>query len=127
MVELIAKRQWTKQDITKSTEHPGRQRHTPASWICDLTDLKKTILLCGVCRVKFNPRKHGYRRLFVGDPTGKTDGYSANGRCDACSERTENIGGGTAFVHETLYHAVSQDPAVARRKARMRWRQGETI
>ena len=111
-------------------EHPGRRTdgsQTAASWIADLSALKKTIILCDVCRVKFNPRKHGYRRMFVSDPTHKSDGYSVGGKCDGCKQRTENVGGGVAFIHETLYAQVCVDPSEARRKARLAWRRGVTI
>lgn len=130
MVELLVKRQWTPKEKALAMEHPGRRtdgRQTAASWIGDLAALRKTIILCGVCRTKFNPRKHGYRRLFVGDPTHKTDGYSAGGKCDGCRQRTENVGGGVALIHETLYRSVCMDPVEARRRARSRWRRGVTI
>lgn len=128
--QVLIKKPWSVRDQVKSLEHPGRRTdgsQSAAGWISDLSELKKTIILCGICRVKFNPRKHGYRRLFTADPTFKTDGYSASGRCDGCKQRTESVGGGVAFIHETLYQSVCVDPVEARRKARLRWRQGETI
>lgn len=102
-------------------EHGGRRTdgsQSAASWIADLTDLQKTIILCSYCRVHFNPRKNHYRKMYVADPTGKTDGYQVNGKCDNCKQFTANAGGGTAFVHESLYNNVCQDPVDARRIAR---------
>lgn len=125
MITLVPKHHrlgegFSKQEVAQSLEHPGRNTRTQsaASWISDLSTLKKTILLCSYCRVKFNPRRHHYRRLFTPDVTGMTDGYISNGKCDACKQRTENMGGGTAYVHEALYNQVAVDPTVARRNAR---------
>ena len=129
-VRVLVPKKWTAQERALALEHPGRRTdgsQTAASWVSDLSALRKTIILCAVCRVKFNPRKHGYRRLFTADPTGKSDGYAANGRCDGCKQRTESVGGGVAFVHETLYQSVCVDPVEARRKARLCWRRGVTI
>jgi hypothetical protein len=102
-------------------EHPGRRTdgtQTAASWILDLVALKKTVLLCSYCRVKFNPRDFHYRKMYIPDPTGHTDGYAMNGMCDHCKVMTVNAGGGTAFVHEEIYNLVCQDPVVVRRAAR---------
>jgi hypothetical protein len=102
-------------------EHPGRRTdgtQSAAHWVGNLVDLKKTVLLCSFCRANFNPRKNHYRRMYIADPSGHTDGYAVNGKCDACKQMTVNCGGGTAFVHESLYNVVCQDPIDARRKAR---------
>ena len=110
------------QERATGLEHPGRRTdgvQTAASWITDLTDLRKTIILCGWCRGHFNPRRHGYRRRFVADLTGKTDGYEVTGRCSACKQPTINTpGNGVAFMPEEAFAEVCIDPAVARRRAR---------
>lgn len=112
---------FSRKEKAQADEHPGRRTdgsQSAASWIVDLVSLRKTILLCSFCRPKFNPRKHNYRKLYIPDPTGHTDGYAANGLCDSCKQRTENCGGGTAFVHEEIYSLTCIDPVVARRNAR---------
>ena len=103
--------------------HPGRRTsvkgyQSPASWISDLLGLKKAICLCSFCKVKFDHRKHHYRKFYVVAITGLTDGHRVNGRCDACKQRMEHCGGGTAYVHESEYAKVCIDPMEARRKAR---------
>ena len=113
---------FSRQERAASMEHPGRRTdgsQSAAHWITSLTDLRKVILLCSFCRIKFNPRKNGYRRMYVADPTGRTDGYAHNGTCDACKQPTVNTGGGTAYVHEEMYRLVNQDPTEVRRRARM--------
>lgn len=118
---------FSKGEIFKSFEHPGRQTvskgtgryQSPATWILDhLVPLKKCILLCSYCRVNFNHVKHHYRKHYVPDQTGTTDGYVTNGVCDACKVRTENTAGGVAYIHESYFQQVNVDPAVARRNAR---------
>jgi hypothetical protein len=117
---------FSKPEQVAALEHPGRRTNgsqSAASWVGDLKDLKKVILLCSWCRGKFNPRANGYRRFYVPDATGSTDGYASNGKCDACKQMTINTpGGGTAFVSEDTYNLVCTDPVDARRKARMRAR-----
>lgn len=112
---------FSKKEIFKSFEHPGRRTdgtQSAASWIGDLSDLKKCILLCSYCRRNFNHKKNHYRLMFVPDHTGATDGFQSNGQCDACKQQTANCGGGTAYVHESYYARVCVDPSVARRSAR---------
>lgn len=105
----------------KGAEHPGRRTtikgyQSPASWICDLTALKKVVCLCSYCCVKFNHRKLHYRKGFV--PGSPRDGSAANGKCDACKQQMENCGGGTWYTHESIYAQTCVDPSEARRNAR---------
>jgi len=112
---------FTRAQRMAGNEHPGRRRdgsQSAPSWIVDLVSLKKTILLCSFHRQNFDPRKHHYRKLYVPDHTGSTDGYQVNGKCDDCGGFTVNLGGGTAFIHEEIYSLTCIDPVVARRNAR---------
>ena len=118
---------FSRREIAESFEHPGRRTtahayQSAASWIDNLVALKKCILLCSICRQHFNPRKHNYRKAYVPDDSGKTDGYQVNGKCDGCKERTINVGGGVAFVPEETYMLTHVDPMVARRAARSVWK-----
>jgi hypothetical protein len=117
---------FSKQEIRRSTEHPGRRTdgsQSAASWISDLGILRKSILLCGWCKVKFNPRKARYRKFYSPDWTGKTDGYLTHGKCDGCKNETINTpGGGTLFTPEEVYNLTCVDPVEQRRKARLKWR-----
>ena len=111
--------------IAKADEHPGRRvdgTQSAATWIVDLVGRRACILLCSFCRVKFSPRKFHYRRMYVSDYTGMTDGHTFNGRCDACKQPTVNSGGGAAFVHEEEYSKTCVDPVNARREARAKSR-----
>lgn len=115
---------YTKREKLASIMHPGRQtdpKHgyqSAVSFISDLLSLRKLIILCSFCRVKFNPRRFGYRRMYVPDFSGKTDGYQVNGQCDSCKGMTPNLGGGTAYVAEETYSQICVDPVTQRRNAR---------
>lgn len=114
---------FSRREQVKALEHPGRRTdgtQSAASWLSDLTDLRKAITLCqAYCAPKFNPRRHGYRRFYSPDITGKTDGYTHNGTCDGCKQNTALLpGGGRTFIPEETYRLVCIDPLDARRKAR---------
>jgi len=107
----------------QALEHPGRRTNgtqSAATWITSLTDLRKSIILCAAfCAPKFNPRRHGYRKLYMPDMAGATDGYTHNGRCDNCKQSTALLpGGGRTFVPDEVYRLTCIDPLDARRKAR---------
>ena len=112
-------------------EHPGRRtdgRQSAATFVLDCADRRKVILLCSWCRPHFNPRAHRYRRMYIPDMSGRTDGYVANGKCFACKQQTAlSPGGGTAYISEETYAQVCQDPADARRRARQTWRTGTSV
>jgi hypothetical protein len=114
---------FSKQEKLKAEEHPGRNKNikgyqSPASWVMDLADLKKLILLCRDCRLKFNHRKNHYRVFYMRDDTGKTSGYETNGQCDSCKDQTANRGGGTSFVHESEYSKICLEPRMRSRMGR---------
>lgn len=118
---------FNRQEIAQADEHPGRRTNSHGyqsapAWLDDLTSTKKCVLLCNYCRVKFNPRKARYRRMYSMDYTGATDGYTVNGRCDACKQHTVNCGGGAAFIAEEEYSKICIDPVNARRAARAKAR-----
>jgi len=105
----------------KAQEHPGRQSNvkrsgyqSASSWICDLSDLRKGILLCSWCRKNFNPKRNKYRIKYTPDATGKTSGYVANGVCNSCKCRTEDTGGGVFLIAEEYWKQLSVDPGEAR-------------
>jgi len=121
---------FSSREQVRALEHTGRRSdgtQSAASWIADLLSLKKVLILCAYCRSKFNPRKHHYRRFYSPDPSGSTDGYVVNGKCDGCKQFTVNCGGGTGYVHEDQYRLTCIDPVEARRKARLKTRHGTSL
>ena len=114
---------FSRREKAQALEHPGR-RTTPhgyqsaVSWISDILALRKLLVLCSLCSIKFDYRKYHYRKFYRDDLTGKTDGCVTNGQCDACKQPTVNLGNGTAFIHEEFYGQVCIEPSEARRKRR---------
>ena len=103
--------------------HPGRRTdgtQSAATWLTDLADLRKFINLCGFCARRFDMKAHRYRRFYVPDPVGITNGYATSGQCDGCKSRlTAN---GVGFIAEETYHLTCVDPVDERRQARLRAR-----
>ena len=115
---------FSRQEKLNAMAHPGRQANpkrgyqSAVSFISDLISLRKIIILCSFCRGKFSPRLFAYRRMFVPDHSGKTDGYSVNGNCDSCKGFTFNLGGGTGYVPEEIYSQAHVEPLSERHRAR---------
>lgn len=113
---------YSRPEQAKALEHPGRRPdgvQTAASWVTELTDRRKVLILCSFCAPKFNPRRHGYRRFYNPDHTGITPGHAVNGICDGCRQPTVLVGGGgTGYISEETYRLVCTDPVDARRRAR---------
>lgn len=79
-MEVIVRRQWSKGDVLKSFEAPGRPAHRVAGgWIADETAKRHLISLCSFCTPKFNPKVHGYQRASYLYP------WSIS-RCDGCKQ-----------------------------------------
>jgi hypothetical protein len=118
---------FSRREILDSQEHPGRQNNarrsgyqTNATWITQLIDLKKPVILCGFCRPKFDPKAHRYRRFFCLDSNGQ-NGFITDGRCDDCKQDTRlTPGRGTMFIPEEHYPQLCHEPGVARRSVRAR-------
>lgn len=73
-------------------EHPGRKfGNTVSSWISDLVETRKTIILCWSCKPKFNhSRNHYYMdKKFPW----------CQGTCDGCREYAIQ---GQIYVHESF-------------------------
>lgn len=115
---------FTRRERAAAHIHPGRRTdgsQSPASWLLDLADTRKIIILCSFCQSKFDPRRHGYRRWYAPSCTPNTDPHQVNGTCDACKELVWQ--GGRGYVSEETYSLLCRDPQEARRAARARWRQ----
>jgi hypothetical protein len=73
------------------TEHPGRDYAKPhGTWITDMGELQKSILLCRGCAHKFDPKKYNYYR---------TREFRVLGKCDACREHDNEA---VFFLHHSL-------------------------
>jgi hypothetical protein len=102
--------------------NPKKGYQSAASFVGDLADSRQCIVLCNFCKTKWNHGKNKYKKRWIPDPSGVTDGFNANGKCDACKQHTSNMGGGHLYVSEETWKQVSMDPAEARKKARAAWK-----
>lgn len=85
----------TKADLAARAEHAGRKIGKPhGSWVTDLAELQKSILLCDSCHHRFNHVQYGYYRQ-------REFPYVA-GKCDACKRECY----GHFFIHEAYLHQV---------------------
>lgn len=118
---------FSRREKSDSHIHPGRKTETrgyqsPATWITQMADGRKALLLCVECEKMFNAAKNRYRIRYIKDPTGATRGMRASGACDGCKQETANMGGGYMWVSEETWSQVSQDPEEAKIKWRRAWR-----
>ena len=93
MPEILIKKQWSWKDLLKLAEDPGRKRgQTAGTYIEDLSQLKKTIVLCPMCIYAFNWRRHGYYSVT------HYEHIQCRGTCDGCRNQTDR---GMFLIHET--------------------------
>lgn len=71
-------------------EHPGRKVGKPhGTWVTDLAELCKTVILCDCCSHKFDRKKYRYYK--------QREFPFVLGKCDAC----KNFGRAQLFIHES--------------------------
>lgn len=98
---VLVKQAWSKQDILKSMESPGRKKGKPkGSHIDDFVALRKSVALCPLCVSGFNPRGKRY-------VTSKRVPF-CRGKCDACREWDEVL---RLYMPEEFGHVVGASPA----------------
>lgn len=77
----IIRSKWTKRDLMKASEAPGKPiRRVTGGWIADMVALRKCLTLCWACERKFDAKRNGYRKLDFVAPGHRT----ATGTCDGC-------------------------------------------
>lgn len=92
MVDILIAKKYTKFDHVKRVEALGRKRGKPiGSYILDLADLRKAIVLCRHCVSGFEPKKHHYVQH-------RTVPF-VQGNCDACRNFDQRA---AMFVHESI-------------------------
>ena len=75
-------------ESAKRIEAPGRKTGNPhGTWVTDLAELAKTIILCDTCCKKFNWKKYRYYK--------QREFPFVIGKCDAC----KTFGRAQLFIH----------------------------
>ena len=88
----IVKPTWTKRDLLKASEDPGRpRRQLGGTYIGDMIALKKALQFCATCSRKFEPAKAGY--------ISKRNIPFVRGKCDGCGDHHDRM---RLLVHHTL-------------------------
>ena len=68
---------WSGRDLAKAAEAHGRQHGKPhGSYVMDLADLRKVILLCPACNSKFDYKRNRFRK--------EKEFPYVIAKCDAC-------------------------------------------
>lgn len=100
-ITILAKREFTKHEITAAQEAPGKTPgRTAGSWVHDLCALHKVITLCPLCTHKFNPGRLGYRK--------EKEFPFVQAKCDGCDTFDVKC---SAYFWEATYHEVRSTAA----------------
>jgi len=92
VVDILIPKKYTTIDHVRRVEAQGRKRGKPiGSYIIDLADLKKAIVLCPLCVKGFNPKKHHYVQHRAAP--------IVQGQCDACRNHVPRA---FMFIHESI-------------------------
>lgn len=91
---FMPRKGWSQLDVLKSMEDRGYgKRRLPGAYVAgDLSELRKTILLCSKCTHGFDWKRHGYYNVSLYEQ------LHATGRCDKCKEEGRAL---TFYIHET--------------------------
>lgn len=110
--ELLIRKKFTKKDHLRSLEADPRRHGKPhGSYVVDLADLRKTVLLCPMCNSKFDWKRHRFRK--------EKEFPYVMAKCDACLTQDAYC---SMYVAEETYTTV-RSTAQDRREQRRRWLQ----
>ena len=109
---MVKHKDWSILDTMKAMEDRGKARgRMNGGYIAgDLSELKKVILLCDLCKHGFDWRKHHYFNIT------HYDAIRATGRCDVCKTYSQKL---TFYLHEA-HLGFSHTPRAALREQRKR-------
>lgn len=109
--QILVKRTYTRADMLKNAEAPGKPKgRTAGGWVDDIAAQKKVILLCPLCTRKFNPARVHYRK--------EKEFPVAIGKCDGCDTHDLHC---SWYVYDELYSQVRS--TAEERRALAQWRQ----
>ena len=88
----------TELNRTIASEVSGRQTKVAGSWVDDLVETGKTVMLCQLCKHKFNPKKRHYIKWSIQ--------WLAIAKCDGCNNMDRNV---QVYIPEADYPKLSPD------------------
>ena len=111
MAELLLRKQYTKQDHLRRLEADPRRHGKPhGSYVVDLADLRKTVLLSPACNHKFDWKRHRFRK--------EKEFPCVMAKCDACLIQDAYC---SMYIADELYTTV-RSTAQDRREQHRLWR-----
>lgn len=110
--EILIRQEWTKEKLRRPVEHDGRRHGKPhGSYVIDLADLRKVVVLCPLCNSKFDWKRHRFRKE-------KEFPYVV-AKCDACKTQDSYC---SMYVAEEDYTKVRSTAEDRREEARKFWK-----
>jgi hypothetical protein len=107
-----SEKSWSKKELDKRCLHPGRKQGKPhGSFVIDLADLRKMVLLCPGCNNKFDYKRHKFRK--------EKEFPEVIGKCDAC--RTIDMYC-SMYIAEELYTQARSTAEDRRNRHRTFWK-----
>ena len=108
--ELLVRKKFTKADHLRSLEADPRRHGKPhGSYVIDLADLRKTVLLCPACNCRFDWKRHRFRK--------EKEFPYVNAKCDACLVQDAYC---SMYMAEEVY-TQARSTAQDRREERRKW------
>lgn len=112
MAELLLKRVYTAAELDKNREHPGRRHGKPhGSYVIDLADLRKVVILCPLCNSKFDWKRHRFRK--------EKEFPCVVSKCDACKTTDSYC---SMYIADETYTKVRSTAEDRRAEAKAFWK-----
>ncbi len=84
--------------LGRSSEVKGRKYPIAGTWVDNLAQQGKMVMLCPLCKNKFNPKRYNYIQW--------SKMWLAVANCDGCSQLDRHI---HAYIPEADYDSISPD------------------
>ena len=111
-MQLLLRKPHGKAEQLKYMEHPGRRPGKPhGSYVIDLADLRKVVVLCPLCNSKFDWKRHRFRKE-------KEFPYVVS-KCDACKTTDSYC---SMYIAEESYKKVRSTAEDRRAEAKAFWK-----
>ena len=95
---------WTITEKLKGFLFPGKSKGTlGGSLVSDMSEMEKTLIMCGKCQHKFDYKRQGYYSVW------RYENQPVTGECDICLVRITGSDG-RIFIHDNMRHKVWVTP-----------------
>ena len=94
----VPKPDTVRRKVEESDDKSGRHYPIAGAWVDDLVELGKMVMLCALCKGKFNPKKRHYIKW--------SRMWLAIAKCDGCNVLDRNV---QCYIPEADYTLLSPD------------------